>query len=622
MSKKLYLEVFKMILQRTIKYLIFMSICQYPQSTEASCYFPQEFQGEFIMQSPPSPQNLMMGTGIQYSPLNITENSIPIWGNCHRRIGNNFILMFNYSETLCVRCLLLKLRSANVLQIFVATEETISKCFTNEKAAEENCPSEDTVVTREAAEILLFKIKDNFGLATERQYCPIDGNYIVNYKGTAQKRANECRGYDSILNSCPSGSTLNFMLRNCTFKGYDMKFECLGHWKGIDDETFVIFTDSRYMSNLRPKYRCAVYRQDPKTNKIQMALSRDSTCTTDLYNATSGFETFSLVPRVERPWPAEVSFEMCSFPQWMYGDWEHLKIRSDTILYKDHNSFKTHTIKCAGVLEDSDKYIIFSRTQCEEESYNCLRIANRGKNILEFQLGTNASNNNDDVYALCADENFKSDAWITQGRLEIPPGLSTGMCPITGEYTGRIPDATDLCTKLWSDCRAPELMYYQVSHCETEEIYEEREYQCLGHWRERHLLYTYTERKDVAAGTYECFVGSIITESEIYIKEAGEHCQRNVDPLRYGMKLLKKQPLYSCIERNTTPKHIQRTTTRSPTRRTTSYVSKSTTLMSDIESNDIPDIPREKTKSTSSSSMTVYTKYLYLVLFILNNCFY
>ncbi|CAG9855095.1 unnamed protein product [Phyllotreta striolata] len=582
-------------------------------NTEASCYFPQEFQGEFLMQSP-----TVSGNGIQYSPLNITENSIPVWGNCHRRIGNNFILMFNYSETLCVRCLHLNLRSSNILQIFAASEETISKCFTYEEAAEANCPSEQSIIAKEATEILLFKTKDGFGSYTTRQYCPIDGNYHLSYRGTAKRRSNECKGFDSMVNSCPSGSTLNVMLRNCTFEGYDMKFECLGHWKGVDDERYVVFTDSRHLTNLRPKYRCAIYRQDYETGRIEMALSRDSTCTNGLYNFTSGFETMILRPKMERPWPAEVSFETCSFPQWMYGDWEHLRVKSDTMIYKDHHSFKTHTIKCVGVLEDGDKYLVYSRTQCDEESYNCLRLATRGNNILEFQLGTNTSINKDDVFTICSDENFQSDQWITQGRLEIQPGVSTGMCPITGEYTGRIPDATELCAKLWSDCRAPELMYYQVSHCESEEIFEEREYQCLGHWRERSLLYTYTERKDVAPGTYECFVGSIITESEIYIKEAGEHCQRNVDPLRYGMMLTKKQPLYSCIDRSTTPKQIPKTTTRRPTTRRTmpTFIPKKTKPVPDFESNDIPDVPREKTKSTSTSTTIFMDGKLYIVIYL------
>ncbi|XP_056645658.1 uncharacterized protein LOC130450935 isoform X1 [Diorhabda sublineata] len=592
-----------MIPQDILMVLILYAVSLLPEYTKASCYFPQEFQGEFAMQSTTTPYHPSPGIGIQYSTLNITENSIPIWGNCHRRIGNNFILMFNYSETLCVRCLHLKLRSSNVLQIFAATKEPISKCFINEEAAEANCPSEDSLQNKESTEILLFKTKDNFGLYTSTQYCPMDGNYILNYKGTSRKSPNECKGYVSVANSCPSGSELNVRLRNCTFEGYDMKFECLGHWKGNNGEIFVIFTDSRHTKNLRPKYRCAVYKRDPTTGKIQMALSRDSTCITDLHNITSGFETFSLTPRLERPWPAEVSFESCSFPQWMYGDWEHVNVTPDTMIYKDHTSFKTHTIKCVAVSDAGDKYLVFSRTQCDEEYYNCVKIANRGGNILEFQLGTNTSTNKDDVFTLCANENFQPDSWITQGRLEIPPTMSSEMCPITGEYTGRIPDATDLCAKLWSDCRAPEYMYYQVSHCETEEIYEEREYQCLGHWREKRFLYTYTARRDVAAGTYECFVGSIFSETEIFIKEAGEHCQRNVDPSRYGMKLIKKQPLYSCIEKSTTPRLVPRTTTKSARRKTTAVSIKETTPIPDIESNDIPDIPKEETNHSGTSSI-------------------
>ncbi|XP_039298510.1 uncharacterized protein LOC111045173 isoform X2 [Nilaparvata lugens] len=67
---------------------------------------------------------------------------------------------------------------------------------------------------------------------------------------------------------------------------------------------------------------------------------------------------------------------------------------------------------------------------------------------------------------------------------------------------------------------------------------EERDYRCLGQWEEDGLMYTYTQRRDI--GTYECFVGSIISDTEIYIKEAGEHCERSVNPLHLGMKLTNK----------------------------------------------------------------------------------
>ena len=66
----------------------------------------------------------------------------------------------------------------------------------------------------------------------------------------------------------------------------------------------------------------------------------------------------------------------------------------------------------------------------------------------------------------------------------------------------------------------------------------EREYRCLGQWREDQVTYTYTERRDAAS--YECFAGVVVDEGEIYIMEAGENCIRGLDVLTSGMKLVKQ----------------------------------------------------------------------------------
>lgn len=71
----------------------------------------------------------------------------------------------------------------------------------------------------------------------------------------------------------------------------------------------------------------------------------------------------------------------------------------------------------------------------------------------------------------------------------------------------------------------------------------EREYRCLGKFADRGLTYTYTERRDVLG--YECFVGVIINDGELFIKEAGEHCQRDVEPLRMGMKVTRQATCYA-----------------------------------------------------------------------------
>lgn len=39
--------------------------------------------------------------------------------------------------------------------------------------------------------------------------------------------------------------------------------------------------------------------------------------------------------------------------------------------------------------------------------------------------------------------------------------------------------------------------------------------------------------------TYECFLGALASPEEIFIKEAGEHCRRDIDPYRYSMQLNK-----------------------------------------------------------------------------------
>lgn len=69
----------------------------------------------------------------------------------------------------------------------------------------------------------------------------------------------------------------------------------------------------------------------------------------------------------------------------------------------------------------------------------------------------------------------------------------------------------------------------------------ERQYRCLGQWTDGGLTYTYTQRQDI--GTYECFVGAIVSDTEIFIKEAGEHCERELNPSEYGMRLTRKGKL-------------------------------------------------------------------------------
>ena len=86
-------------------------------------------------------------------------------------------------------------------------------------------------------------------------------------------------------------------------------------------------------------------------------------------------------------------------------------------------------------------------------------------------------------------------------------------------------------------------MFYTIFNCfNRSEVFEEREYQCLGQWEEDGVIYTYTERRDMDG--YECFVGVERKKGEIFLQEAGNNCERGQEPLRYGMRMSRVAQCY------------------------------------------------------------------------------
>lgn len=105
-----------------------------------------------------------------------------------------------------------------------------------------------------------------------------------------------------------------------------------------------------------------------------------------------------------------------------------------------------------------------------EEQYQCVWIKKRSSNIIEFKIGAKTvqyksySDSNESIDNICEDEYFEKSHWITQGRLDKSYIITS--CPIDGEFIGYIPDAEGLCAKMWSDCKMPDIMYYEVSACD------------------------------------------------------------------------------------------------------------------------------------------------------------
>jgi len=473
---------------------------------------------------------------VSYSTIKVLYDSIPVWGYCHRKIGNNVILVDDTGGITCYRCFHLSLRSSNVLQIHT---RGLDKCYTSEEAASSTCVSGMDIHSQDTSEVMLYRTKGFLGeIAVTPTYCPFNGAYTFTYSVNDGTETDlECDSPISEISDCPYGFGLNLQFKQCSFANMDLSFHCLGDWDGKNGERYVALLDTEATlqsieddAQPRPRYRCAIYKEDSGTGKISLAMSSDSTCVSHLHSADRGYETMVLHPKAEKAWPKHLETS-CVFPDWLQGEWEHLNIQGDVVIYKDHRNFKTYTGKCVPHESgDEERFLVYTRTQCGDEEYKCMWLKERGVNTMEVQVSLYTSETHND--SLCAAGNFQERTWTTQGRLEIE---EKAPYMFTGEYTGVIPETEGLCAKLYSDCNNPEIMFYTIFNCfNRTEIFEEREYQCLGQWEEDGVIYTYTERRDMEG--HECFVGVTTSKGEIFLQEAGNNCERGQEP-RNGMRL-------------------------------------------------------------------------------------
>jgi hypothetical protein len=178
-----------------------------------------------------------------------------------------------------------------------------------------------------------------------------------------------------------------------------------------------------FLTDFFPKQ---IYQKNSKTGIIQIAFSNDSTCA-DINQENIKVvknvknrgpnpkysEILTLHPVPEDSWPTYLTYSQ--FPAWMLGNWQHLRIKKDVLLYRDHTSFKTYNMRrleTTGTIPIT-KHLVYSRTQCDETVYQCLWIEERSKNVMEFQVGSKSSRNRTEE--ICADEYFDATRWLTQG---------------------------------------------------------------------------------------------------------------------------------------------------------------------------------------------------------------
>jgi len=489
----------------------------FAHKASCSCYFPVEVQGEFLTQS-------MVDQEIAYSTVSILYNSIPGWGECHSRHGARILLE---DETVngetCFKCVRLAARSKNVIQIHT---RDLYQCFSSEQEALSSCPSVNDVIERKVKEIMLFKTRGFYGeSAISEVLCPIHGKWRFTYTNRGDEDSS-CASPASRAGNCPTGYKFDLQFRGCSFPNKDMHFKCIGNWQGDDGQQYLALLDTKLPQlgeELKPRYRCGIFKSDLSRGYTWLALSNDSTCTHQLFSHSAGYETLQL-HSLKQPQRVSRSY---SLPKWAQGEWGSVSIHGGHLIYKSEEQFTTYSAATISSPRPNS-YLVRLKTSCGHATYACIELEQRTENIIELRIGEQGKSSHQE---LCNPDKFVDKEWITLGRNNV-----RSTCPLVGEYSGALPDAEGLCARSVTSCDHPDQMSYQVYSCSnTTEVFEDRSYHCYGGFQEGGLVYTVVKRLDLPHR--ECFVGVRTDDGGSKITEAGASCGRNKDPATDGMLL-------------------------------------------------------------------------------------
>ncbi|KPM09059.1 hypothetical protein QR98_0075890, partial [Sarcoptes scabiei] len=109
-----------------------------------------------------------------------------------------------------------------------------------------------------------------------------------------------------------------------------------------------------------------LYKEDHLSGQITVSLSSDSTCSTNLSNSTSGFETLTLQPIPQKRIPPIAEASKYRFPDWMQGRWQRSRVEMQQFIYRDEqNQFRTIRFRCIMRQNDivNDRFVVHSTTQ-------------------------------------------------------------------------------------------------------------------------------------------------------------------------------------------------------------------------------------------------------------------
>ena len=466
-----------------------------------SCFFPTELQGSYAVQYTEGDPN-----DIWYRSVSISYDLISGIGECVFRQSERYVLK---SEAGCYKCAWLRQRSSNVL-----TLSQSQQCHNTADSAWQYCTNMRVPTTSS----MLYRA----GNKVRPSHCPITGRFSVQcYGGSVEAGA---RGE---ADTCPDESLLSLTCPG----GEEQSYQCLGDWEGEDGRRYLSLLD-RVLPQVgeaaRPRWRCATYQEDG--DRVLLTMSNDSTC-------DNLSQHYSLTKQVVG---AQVNLETeVTLPDWAQGSWDSVTVTGGHLVYRSSSLLTTHRLT-ALQSHSPQLYTVRVHTDCGQTGYSCLQVEGRGQQgrILQLSLGQ-----------IFSDRGAVQCAQLTAG-LKVTQLRHKTECPMTGEWQGEIPDGEGLCARSVTHCDRPHQMKYQVYNCAApSEVYEDRVYECYGQYSHGGLVYTLTKRLDLQE-RQECFVGVTTAGGQHRVMEAGEHCDRGLQPHLYGMIMEPVRPLQCSQEEN------------------------------------------------------------------------
>merc|ERR1740129_1021621 len=152
-------------------------------------------------------------------------------------------------------------------------------------------------------------------------------------------------------------------------------------------------------------------------------------------------------------------------------------------------------------------------------------------------------------------------------------------------------------------------MKYQVYSCAApSEVYEDRLYECYGQYSHGGQVYTLTKRLDLQR--QECFVGVTTASGQHRVMEAGEHCDRGLQPHLYGMVMEPVRKLQCSQEENVDTFYQENVSEIEMKLLNPKFRLESKVISKELETNSL-ETPRSSSSSremyTSSSSSSLYS---------------